>query len=152
MHHINLSCPCAPGNARFLSESGSNIGEGGRSGNMQDTLTPEYNISTTDITPKLSTTRPTISVDLPGEVFTNMTEDAVGLFYSLYLTGSLFPIAHNSQEDGISIGSPIVGAAVSGKNVVNLESPVVITLPITSVQVTEIYCRDFSYWLIQWYN
>ena len=111
---------------------------------MQDTLTPEYKISTTDITPKLSTIRPTISVDLPGEVFTNMTEDMVGLFYSLYLTGSLFP-----QEDGFSIGSPVVGAAVSGKNVVNLESPVVVTL---SVQVTEIYCRDFNYWLIQWYN
>ena len=135
-----------------MSESGSNNGEGGRSGNVQDTQTPEYNISTTDITPKLSTTRPTISVDLPGEVFTNMTEDTVGLFYSVHLTGSLFPIAHNSQEDGSSIGSPVVGAAVSGKNVANLESPVVITLPITSVQVTEIYCRDFSYWLIQWYN
>jgi len=143
-HASYLSYLYAPGNARFLSESGSNNGEGGRSGNMQDTLTPEYNISTTDITPKLSTTRPTISVDLPGEVFTNMTEDRVGLFYSLYLTGSLFP-----QEDGFSIGSPVVGAAVSGKNVVNLESPVVVTLPITSVQVTEIYCRDFNYWLIQ---
>lgn len=117
---------------------------------MQDTLTPEYNISTTDITPELSTIRPTISVDLPGEVFTNMTEDTVGLFYSLYLTGSLFPIAHNSQEDGFSIGSPVVGAVVSGKNVVNLESPVVIKLPITFLQVTEIYFRDFSYWLIQW--
>ena len=149
MHHIYLSYLYAPGNARFLSESGSNNGEGGRSGNMQDTLTPEYKISTTDITPKLSTIRPTISVDLPDEVFTNMTEDTVGLMYSLYLTCSLFPIAPNSQEDGFSIGSPVVGAAVSGKNVVNLESPVVVTL---SVQVTEIYCRDFNYWLIQWYN
>ena len=107
---------------------------------MQGTLTPEYNTSTTDMIPELSSPGPNISnisVQLPGEVFTNVTDNSVGLLYSLYLTGSLFPVAPDSQEEGFFIASPVVGAAVSGKNIVNLHSPVIITLPITSVQVID---------------
>ena len=107
---------------------------------MQGTLTPEYSTSTTDLIPEISSPGPNISnisVQLPGEVFANVTDNSVGLLYSLYLTGSLFPVAPDSQEEGFFIASPVVGAAVSGKNIVNLHSPVIITLPITSVQVID---------------
>ena len=82
-----------------------------------------------------------ISVQLPTEVFTNVTEDSAGLLYSLYLTSSLFPIALDSQNEtftNVTVATPVVGAAVSGRNISNLASPVVITLPITSTEVSEL--------------
>ena len=84
---------------------------------------------------------PNISVQLPAEVFANVTEDSAGLLYSLYLTSSLFPIALDSRSEGFTVATPVVGAAVSGRNLSNLTSPVVITLPITSVKVNRlIWC------------
>ena len=82
-----------------------------------------------------------ISVQLPAEVFTNVTEDSAGLLYSLYLTSSLFPIALDSRNEtftNVTVATPVVGAAVSGRNISNLASPVVITLPITSTEVSEL--------------
>ena len=82
-----------------------------------------------------------ISVQLPAEVFANVTEDSVGLLYSLYLTSSLFPIATDSWNEtftNVTVATPVVGAAVSGRNISNLASPVVITLPITSTEVNEL--------------
>ena len=82
-----------------------------------------------------------ISVQLPAEVFTNVTEDSVGLLYSLYLTSSLFPIATDSRSEtftNVTVATPVVGAAVSGRNISNLTSPVVIKLPITSTEVSEL--------------
>ena len=89
-----------------------------------------------------------ISVQLPAEVFTNVTEDSAGLLYSLYLTSSLFPIATDSRSEGFTVGSPVVGAAVSGRNISNLASPIVITLPITSVEVNRlIWCSWVAFQL-----
>ena len=82
-----------------------------------------------------------ISVQLPAEVFANVTEDSVGLLYSLYLTSSLFPIAFDSWNEtftNVTVATPVVGAAVSGRNISNLASPVVITLPIISTEVSEL--------------
>ena len=82
-----------------------------------------------------------ISVQLPAEVFANVTEDSVGLVYSLYLTSSLFPIATDSWNEtftNVTVATPVLGATVSGRNISNLASPVVITLPITSTEVNEL--------------
>ena len=82
-----------------------------------------------------------ISVLLPAEVFANVTEDSVGLLYTLYLTSSLFPIAPDSRNEtftNVTVATPVVGAAVSGRNISNLASPVVITLPITSTEVNKL--------------
>ena len=82
-----------------------------------------------------------ISVQLPAEVFANVTEDSVGLLYTLYLTSSLFPIAPDSRNEtftNVTVATPVVGAAVSGRNISNLASPVVITLPITSTEVNKL--------------
>lgn len=136
----NLSRLYVSGNATFTSGSGNSEGSTSGSGDVYSSLTPEYSTSATNTTPQISTPGPTISnisVQLPGEVFANVTGKSVGLLYSLYLSGSLFPVAPDSREEGFSIGSPVVGAAVSGKDIANLDSPVVITLPITSVEVNE---------------
>ena len=94
----------------------------------------EYSTSTTDTTPKTSTPAfHNFSLQLPGEVFANLTEDRIGLSYFLYDTASLFPVAPDSQERNFSVASPVVGVAVNGENVTNLDSPVIISLPITSV-------------------
>ena len=74
------------------------------------------------------------SIQLPGEVFANLTEDN-GLLYSVYLTPSLFPVDPELWHEGFAVSSPVVSASVSGKNISNLLSPIVITLPITSVKV-----------------
>ena len=82
-----------------------------------------------------------ISVLLPAEVFANVTEDSVGLLYTSYFTSSLFPIAPDSRNESltnVTVATPVVGAAVSGRNISNLASPVVITLPITSEEVNEL--------------
>ena len=87
------------------------------------------------------------SVQLPDEVFANVTEDGVGLLYSLYLTSSLFPVDPDLWGQGFTVSSPVVSATVSGRNISNLASPVVITLPITSVEVTElIWHMQFDRW------
>ena len=104
-------------------------------------MMPEHNTLTTDMPPDAALPPPNISVQLPAEVFTNVTEDSAGLLYSLYLTSSLFPIATDSRSEGFTVGSPVVGAAVSGRNISNLASPIIITLPITSVEVNRlIWC------------
>ena len=94
----------------------------------------KYNTSTTD---KMAMRN--FSLQLPGEVFANVTEDRIGLSYFLYDTASLFPLAPDSRERNFTVASLVVGAAVSGKNITDLNSPVVVTLPITSVdlEVTE---------------
>ena len=82
-----------------------------------------------------------ISVQLPAEVFANVTEDSVGLLYTLYFTSSLFPIAPDSRNESftnVTVATPVVGAAVSGRNISNLASPVNVTLPITSTEVSEL--------------
>ena len=121
----------------------SSSGGGSGSGNLLTTMMPENNTSTTDMPidslppPNISN----ISVQLPAEVFANVTGDSAGLLYSLYLTSSLFPIAFDSRSEGFNVATPVVGAAVSGRNLSNLTSPVVITLPITTVEVNRlIWC------------
>lgn len=110
------------------------------------TLMQGCNTSTTDlgcnVTPPAAHIFNT-SVQIPGEVFANVTEDSVGLLYSLYLTSSLFPVDPDLWGRGFTVSSPVVSATVSGRNISNLASPVVITLPITSVEVTElIWCMQ----------
>ena len=110
------------------------------------TLMQGCNTSTTDlgcnVTPPAAHIFNT-SVQIPGEVFANVTEDSVGLLYSLYLTSFLFPVDPDLWGRGFTVSSPVVSATVSGRNISNLASPVVITLPITSVEVTElIWCMQ----------
>lgn len=93
-----------------------------------------FSTSTTDMTSKISTPAfHNFSLQLPGEVFANLTEDRIGLSYFLYATASLFPVAPDSQERNFSVASPVVGVAVNGENITHLDSPVIISLPITSV-------------------
>ena len=101
------------------------------------TIKQRCNTSTTDtgfnITPATAHIL-NASIQLPGEVFANLTEDN-GLLYSVYLTSSLFPIDPELWHEGFTVSSPVVSVTVSGKNISNLLSPIVITLPITSVKV-----------------
>ena len=121
------------------SSEGSSSGGGSGSDSSVTTMMPEHNTSTTDMPPDaLPPNISNISVQLPAEVFANVTEDRVGLLYSLYLLSSLFPVATDSRNEGFTVGTPVVGAAVSGRNISNLASPVLITLPITSVEVNEV--------------
>ena len=102
------------------------------------TIMRGFNTSTTDMDCEVTPPAAHIfnlSVQLPGEVFANETEDGVGLLYSLYLTSSLFPVDPDLWGQGFTVSSPVVSATVSGRNISNLASPVVITLPITSVEV-----------------
>ena len=122
------------------SSEGSSSGGGSGSDSSVTTMMPEHNTSTTDMPPDAlpPPNISNISVQLPAEVFANVTEDRVGLLYSLYLLSSLFPVATDSRNEGFTVGTPVVGAAVSGRNISNLASPVLITLPITSVEVNEV--------------
>ena len=125
------------------SSEGSSSGGGSGSDSLLTTVMPEHNTPTTNMPPD-ALPPPNISVQLPAEVFTDVTEDSAGLLYSLYLTSSLFPIALDSRNEtftNVTVATPVVGAAVSGRNISNLASPVVITLPITSVEVNRlIWC------------
>ena len=53
------------------------------------------------------------SVFLPSQVFTELeTQEDVGLFFSVYESPQLFPLAENSNPNDV-IGSPVVGASVA---------------------------------------
>ena len=127
------------------SSEGSSSGGGSGSNSSVTTMMPEHNTSTTDMPPDAlpPPNISNISVLLPAEVFANVTEERVGLLYSLYLLSSLFPVAPDSRNEGFTVATPVVGAAVSGRNISNLASPVLITLPITSTEVNEVIWRSW---------
>ena len=127
------------------SSEGSSSGGGSGSNSSVTTMMPEHNTSTTDMPPDAlpPPNISNISVLLPAEVFANVTEERVGLLYSLYLLSSLFPVAPDSRNKGFTVATPVVGAAVSGRNISNLASPVLITLPITSTEVNEVIWRSW---------
>ena len=127
------------------SSEGSSSGGGSGSNSSVTTMMPEHNTSTTDMPPDAlpPPNISNISVLLPAEVFANVTEERVGLLYSLYLLSSLFPVAPDSRNEGFTVATPVVGAAVSGRNISNLASPVLITLPITSTEVNGVIWRSW---------
>ena len=62
---------------------------------------------------------------LPGSLFTRPN---VGLFFSLYSTPVLFPLANGSREFD-TIASPVIAATVTGgKAIANLSEPITILL------------------------
>ena len=133
----NFSCGCSNS-------------KGSLSDNLLITIIRGCNSSTTDMGCEVTPPAARIfnaSVQLPDEVFANVTEDGVGLLYSLYLTSSLFPVDPDLWGQGFTVSSPVVSATVSGRNISNLACPVVITLPITSVEVTQlIWPIPFDRW------
>ena len=59
----------------------------------------------------------------------------------MYPNSALFPLDENLQNSSVVVGTPVLGVIVSGAaEVINLQEPVVITLPIT-VDSNEVYTR-----------
>ena len=75
-------------------------------------------------------------IELPGNVFENITNERTGVVFSYYSTSSLFPlrieqdISENSTYK--AIGSSVISAIVAGQNETrNLRQPVVVYLDIS---------------------
>ena len=70
------------------------------------------------------------------QIFTDIDENEVGVFFSLYETATLFPIA-DVPDTVTEVGSPIVGASVVAMDVqqtfTDLPEPVVITVRLNEV-------------------
>ena len=95
------------------------------------------------------------TVFLPPSLFTRMESGAeVGIFFSLYESPSLFPIAGESDlpsEDGImsQVGSSVVAATLSAGQTefTNLTDPVIVVVRLnTSLQnITRITCVSYDF-------
>lgn len=66
-----------------------------------------------------------LSIFIPSNAFDEIEDqNETGVFFSFYLTPSLFLVA----DESFIVGSPVVAASIAGREVSNLESPVIITL------------------------
>lgn len=70
-----------------------------------------------------------IAISLPPSLFNQdqVTDEDVGLAFTFYESANLFPLA-NGTRGGAVIGTSVLGALVAGKDVLNLDDPVQITL------------------------
>ena len=72
-----------------------------------------------------------ISILLPPSLFEKTfdqdTNSSVGLFFVLYETAKLLPLANGSREN-YTVGSPVIGATVIGQSINNLTEPITIKL------------------------
>ena len=73
------------------------------------------------------------SISLPSSLFTELELNAtrVGMGFTFYETGAMFPLPEGSPS-GLIVGSPVIGALVAGQSFSDLQDPVVILLPFTS--------------------
>ena len=75
----------------------------------------------------------TASVELPPTLFSSISSNLtdVGIFFTVYKTASLFPIADSSGD--IKVSPLVIGVTVAGQQIRNLTNPVVLnfSIPIT---------------------
>ena len=81
---------------------------------------------------------------LPASLFQsiNTTETSVGIFYTVYETGNLFPIRNATEGTNASVktvvGSPVLAVTVGPRlNFSNLTEPVTILLRLNELEVSE---------------
>ena len=84
-----------------------------------------------DIVDNIATEESTnvVAIRLPPSLFNldQVTGEDVGLGFTFYESANLFPLANGTRE-GTTIGTSVIGALVAGKDVLNLDDPVEITL------------------------
>lgn len=70
-----------------------------------------------------------VAISLPPSLFDQdqLTNEDIGLAFTFYESPNLFPLA-NGTRDSVVIGSSVIGALIAGKEVLNLDDPVVINL------------------------
>ena len=73
---------------------------------------------------------PAANVQLPPETFENISDPSVGLVFTVYQVGSLFPVESAMRDEGFIVGSLVLGVSVAEMSVANLSQPVVVTLQI----------------------
>ena len=70
-----------------------------------------------------------VAITLPPSLFNQdqVIDEDVGLAFTFYESANLFPLANGTRE-GAVIGTSVIGALVAGKEVLDLDDPVEITL------------------------
>ena len=70
-----------------------------------------------------------MSLSLPASLFNGDVDVSVSLSFTAYSTAALFPLATDpSRNDRFELGSSVVGASVTGRNVTLLSNNVTISL------------------------
>ncbi len=65
-----------------------------------------------------------------------------GLAFTVFPNSALFPLDENLRNSSVIVGTPVLGVVVGGTTeVINLQEPVVITLPVI-VNNNEVYAYN----------
>ena len=82
------------------------------------------------------------SVDLPPELFTNVSRDPVGVFFALYSEPTLFPVRQpeRTENDTSSLRSEVASSVVAstvgpGLDFSSIDPPVVINLRLSDLTI-----------------
>lgn len=90
------------------------------------TLTNSEDAGTGD-SPDATEPETVVSITLPATLFNEASDEEVGLAFTFYESSNLFPLANGTRND-VVVGTSVIGALVAGKDVLDLEDPVIITL------------------------
>ena len=62
-------------------------------------------------------------IGLPPGLFDNITLDTLGIFFTFYSDGSLFPFEDQTGRDNITrvVGSAVIGAAIANETITGLQ-------------------------------
>ena len=69
-------------------------------------------------------------IGLPPGLFENISSDTVGIFFTFYSDGSLFPFEDQTGRENISreVGSAVIGAAVANEIITGLQEDDQVTI------------------------
>ena len=70
------------------------------------------------------------SISLPPDLFANLSDNNLGLVFTMFNTSVLYPLA-NEMRETFSVASSVVGATVAGHIVTGLTTNVSIVLKLT---------------------
>ena len=94
---------------------------------VSDLVNDQVNVGEEDVVDPVTV----VSITLPPTLFEReeVIDDEVGLAFTFYESANLFPLANGTNSDA-AIGSSVIGALIAGKDVLNLQDPVEIVLPL----------------------